>query len=58
MLITIDLPAVLGGFFVIAFTIAMVCLVLVLGALIFRIAVRTCPRFRKWFDNLVREVGE
>ena len=56
MLITIDMPAVLGGFFVIAFDIAIVCLALVLGAVAFRIALRVCPRFRKWFHNLTEEV--
>jgi len=56
MLITIDAPAVLGGFFIIAFDIALVCLALVLGALIFRVALRACPRFRKWFHNLTEEV--
>lgn len=58
MLITIDLPAALGGVFVIAFDIALVCMALVFGALIFRILLRACPRFRKWFQKLVGEVGE
>lgn len=56
MLITIDLPAALGGVFVIAFDIALVCMALVFGALIFRIVLRACPRFRKWFHNLAKEV--
>lgn len=58
MMITIDMPEVLGGIFVVAFDIAIVCLTLVVVGLAFNVALRFCPRFRKWFQKLVGKVGE
>ena len=58
MLITIDMPEVLGGIFIVAFDIALICLALVAAGLAFNAALKFCPRFRKWFQKLVQEAGE
>jgi hypothetical protein len=58
MMITIDMPEVLGGVFIIAFNIALICFALVVGVFVLRATLRLCPRFRKWFENLGAEATD